>query len=112
MIIFDTNVLFGLSPDDPKSDLLLALRHSGQQQVAIPWMVLEELVAQRVLRHAEAHAEAVSAGEVDIVRAIFGHAANADPDRILRIAPNMHSDKASGRRHSQDDRKIAKGPTK
>jgi hypothetical protein len=26
-------------------------------------------------------------GEVDIVRAIFGHAANADPDRILRIAP-------------------------
>jgi hypothetical protein len=61
VIIFDTNVLFGLSPDDPKSDLLLALRHSGQQQVAIPWMVLEELVAQRVLRHAEAHAEAVSA---------------------------------------------------
>lgn len=26
-------------------------------------------------------------GEVDIVRAIFGHAANADPDRILRITP-------------------------
>jgi hypothetical protein len=26
-------------------------------------------------------------GEVDIVRAIFGHAANADPDRLLRDAP-------------------------
>lgn len=26
-------------------------------------------------------------GEVDIVRAIFGHAANADPDRLLRVAP-------------------------
>jgi hypothetical protein len=26
-------------------------------------------------------------GEVDLVRAIFGHAANADPDRLLSIAP-------------------------
>jgi hypothetical protein len=26
-------------------------------------------------------------GEVDIVRAVFGHAANADPDRLSRIAP-------------------------
>ncbi len=61
MIIFDTNVLFGLSPDDPKFDLLLALKQSGQQQVSIPWMVQEELVAQRVLTHAKAHNAAVSA---------------------------------------------------
>lgn len=26
-------------------------------------------------------------GELDIVRAVFGHAANADPDRLLRIVP-------------------------
>lgn len=61
MIIFDTCVLFGPGPDDPKFDLLRALRQSGQQQVAIPWMVQEELVAHRVLRHAKAHAEAVNA---------------------------------------------------
>lgn len=61
MIIFDTNALFGLSPDDQKFDLLRALKKSGQQQVAIPWMVLKELVAQKVLMHAEAHAAAVSA---------------------------------------------------
>lgn len=61
MIIFDTSALFGLGPDNPKLDLLRALRQSGQQQVAIPWMVQEELVAHRVLGHAKAHAEVVSA---------------------------------------------------
>ena len=61
MIIFDTSTLFGTGPDDPKFDLLRALKKSGQQQVAIPWMVQEELVAQRVLQHAKAHAAAVSA---------------------------------------------------
>ena len=61
MIIFDSSALFGLSPDDPKCDLLRALKQSGQQSVGIPWMVQEELVAQRVLRHAEAHRAAVSA---------------------------------------------------
>jgi hypothetical protein len=61
LIIFDTSALFGLSPDNPKFDLLQALKHSGQQQVSIPWMVQEELVAHRVLRHAEAHSAAVSA---------------------------------------------------
>jgi PIN domain-containing protein len=61
VIIFDTCVLRGLGSDDPKLDLLRALRQSGQQQVAIPWMVQEELVAQRVLGHAKAHADAVAA---------------------------------------------------
>lgn len=61
MIIFDSSVLYGQQPDDPKFDVLLALRQSGQQRAAIPWMVREELVAHRVLRHAQAHREAVSA---------------------------------------------------
>jgi PIN domain len=61
VIIFDSSVLYGRQPDDPKFDLLLALRQSGQQKAAIPWMVREELVAHRVLRHAQAHREAVSA---------------------------------------------------
>lgn len=61
MIIFDTSVLFGSGPDDQKFDLLRALKQAGQQQVGIPWMVREELVAQRVLKHIEAHRAAVSA---------------------------------------------------
>lgn len=61
MIIFDASVLFGFEPDDQRLDLLRALKQSGQQQVGIPWMVREELVAQRVLRNAEAHSAAVSA---------------------------------------------------
>jgi hypothetical protein len=61
VIILDSSVLYGLSPDDQKFDLLRALKQSGEQQVAIPWMIQEELVAQRALQHAEAHAEAVSA---------------------------------------------------
>lgn len=62
MIIFDTNVLFGAQPGRPqKFDLLWALKQSGQQHVSIPWMVQEELVAQRVLTRAKAHDAAVSA---------------------------------------------------
>jgi PIN domain len=61
VIIFDTSVLLALGSDDPRLDLLRALRQSGQQQVAITWMVQEELVAHRVLRHAKAYAEAVTA---------------------------------------------------
>jgi hypothetical protein len=34
-------------------------------------------------------------GEVDIVRAIFGHAAHADPSRLRRIAPQAMSGHAS-----------------
>lgn len=35
-------------------------------------------------------------GEVDIVRAIFGHAANTDPDRLLRVAPKELMGRVSG----------------
>lgn len=34
-------------------------------------------------------------GEVDIVRAIFGHAAHVDPDRLRRIAPQAISGRAA-----------------
>jgi hypothetical protein len=68
VIIFDTSTLFGPGPDDPKFDLLRALKKSGQQKVAIPWMVQEELVAQRVLQHAKAHAAVISAAR-DLTRA-------------------------------------------
>jgi hypothetical protein len=61
VIIFDSSVLFGPRPDGPKFDVLRALKQSGQQRVGIPWMVLEELVAQRVLSYDKAHREAQSA---------------------------------------------------
>ena len=61
MIVFDANALFGLSPDASKFDLLRTLKASGREKVGIPWMVREELVAQKVLRQAEAYKEAVSA---------------------------------------------------
>jgi hypothetical protein len=60
-VIIFPNALFGLSPDAPRFDLLRALKRSGRHKVAIPWMVLEGLVAQKVIRQAEAHQEAVSA---------------------------------------------------
>jgi PIN domain len=68
VIIFDTSAVFGLSPDDRKFDLLRALKQSGQQRVAIRWMVQEELVAHRVLAHEKAHAEAARAAR-DLNRA-------------------------------------------
>lgn len=61
MIIFDSNALFGLSPDAPKFDLLRAIKRSGRQKVGIPWVVLEELVGQKVLAEAAAFDKAVSA---------------------------------------------------
>ncbi|MFH8394290.1 PIN domain-containing protein [Streptomyces sp. NPDC018036] len=53
MIILDACVLWGLDLEDSSADLLRALRAVGER-VAIPWMVAEELIAQRVIRHQEA----------------------------------------------------------
>ena len=61
MIIFDTNALFGLRRDTPKFDLLRAFKLSGSQIAAVPWMVLEELVAQQVVPYVTAHDRAFSA---------------------------------------------------
>lgn len=89
MIIFDTSALFGLGPDDPKLDLLRALRQSGKQQVAIPWMVQEELVAHRVLRHAKAHAEAVTATRALNRTAPWAH--EPEPGPFAPDAPTCRS---------------------
>lgn len=61
LIIFDSSVLFGYGFDSPNFDLLRMLKQSGEHRVAIPWMVQEELVAQKTLGHAEAYKKAVSA---------------------------------------------------
>ncbi|GIJ29818.1 hypothetical protein Vqi01_49800 [Micromonospora qiuiae] len=60
MIILDTNILWGMKPDSSTADLLRALKAAGIR-VAVPWVVLEELVSHRALPYAEAHAKATSA---------------------------------------------------
>ncbi|MGC0405325.1 hypothetical protein RKD27_007969 [Streptomyces sp. SAI-126] len=60
MIILDSDVVRRLGLHDSSADLLRTLREVGER-VAIPWMVAEELVAQRVILHQETHDEAVRA---------------------------------------------------
>ncbi|MFB7609832.1 PIN domain-containing protein [Streptomyces gardneri] len=62
MIILDACIIRALGLKDSSADLLRALRAVGER-VAIPWMVAEELVAQRVILHQEAHAAADAALE-------------------------------------------------
>lgn len=61
MIIFDTNILRGVSRANPKFDVLRALKHSGVYSVGIPWMVLEELTARQALEYAASHERASTA---------------------------------------------------
>jgi hypothetical protein len=55
LIIFDTNAVDLLPPDGPRADIIRKLRESGHHRVAVPWMVLEELVAHKakpyILKH-------------------------------------------------------------
>ncbi|WP_148587969.1 PIN domain-containing protein [Streptomyces sp. WAC01526] len=60
MIILDACIIRALNLRDSSADLLRALRAVGER-VAIPWMVAEELLAQRVILHQEAHAAADAA---------------------------------------------------
>ncbi|WP_432001615.1 PIN domain-containing protein [Streptomyces sioyaensis] len=61
MIILDSCILRGISVHDSRMDLLRTIRRLGVERVSVPWMVLEELAAQKALQHQEAHAEAVKA---------------------------------------------------
>ncbi|MFC4504082.1 MULTISPECIES: PIN domain-containing protein [Streptomyces] len=61
MIILDTNILWGLTPEDGSTDLLRAIRAVGGERVAVPWMVMEELAAQQALKYQEQHARAAEA---------------------------------------------------
>ncbi|MDH6189140.1 hypothetical protein M2168_002172 [Streptomyces sp. CZ24] len=53
MIILDSNILWDIKPDDPMADLLRVLRSTGTQKVAVPWLVLEELVGQQAIKYRE-----------------------------------------------------------
>ncbi|RWZ77851.1 hypothetical protein EQK42_00535 [Streptomyces albidoflavus] len=59
MIILDSNILWDIKPDDPMADLLRVLRSTRTQKVAVPWLVLEELVGQQTIKYREKHEKAV-----------------------------------------------------
>ncbi|MFF9142472.1 hypothetical protein ACF09G_33470 [Streptomyces albogriseolus] len=61
MIILDTNILWGLTPEDSGADFLRAIKAVGGERVAVPWMVLEELVAQKAIKHEQSHEKAIEA---------------------------------------------------
>ncbi|MGC0334880.1 hypothetical protein RKD23_007957 [Streptomyces sp. SAI-170] len=51
MIILDSCILRGLSLEDSNTDLLRTIRTSRVERVAAPWMVLEELAAQKAVAY-------------------------------------------------------------
>ncbi|MEU6928961.1 PIN domain-containing protein [Streptomyces sp. NPDC046374] len=59
MIILDTNILKQVSLRGLEAELLRAIRASGAEQVAAPWIALEEIAAQEALRYAQKHEEAL-----------------------------------------------------
>jgi predicted nucleic acid-binding protein len=65
MIIFDANILYGVTRANPKFDVLRALKHSNTYSVGIPWMVLEELTAKQTLEYVKAYKRA-SEGVADL----------------------------------------------
>ncbi|MFI1408730.1 PIN domain-containing protein [Streptomyces sp. NPDC020707] len=63
MIILDTSILRSFSPDSDSADLLRAIRALNVERVVVPWMVLEELVAQQAVKYRDKHERALQAVE-------------------------------------------------
>jgi hypothetical protein len=63
LIILDTSILRTFSPESSSADLLRAIRTLDAEGVGAPWMVLEELAAQQVIKYREKHERAVQAME-------------------------------------------------
>ncbi len=51
VIIFDTNALNNIQLESPRADIMRKFRASAQHRVAVPWMVLEELVAHQATNY-------------------------------------------------------------
>lgn len=51
MILLDTNILRGMSLSSVSADLIKTIRAAGVQEVAVPWVVMEELAAQHAVRY-------------------------------------------------------------
>ncbi|MFE0462557.1 PIN domain-containing protein [Kitasatospora sp. NPDC058965] len=61
MIIFDTNAVNLINPDSSRADIIRKLRRSGHHAVAVPWMVLEEMVAHQAKQYMARHQAVVKA---------------------------------------------------
>ncbi|MFD3728756.1 PIN domain-containing protein [Streptomyces sp. NPDC058671] len=61
MIILDSCVIRGMGLEDSKAELLRAIARTKTERVGAPWMVVEELVAQKALEYNSAHEAAASA---------------------------------------------------
>ncbi|WP_030303125.1 PIN domain-containing protein [Streptomyces katrae] len=53
MIILDANILKSVSLRGLEAELLRAIRASGVEEIAAPWIAVEEIAAQEALRYAE-----------------------------------------------------------
>jgi len=61
LIILDTSILRSFALDSVSTDLLRTIRTSGVDRVAVPWVVLEELSAQRAVPYREQYEKARAA---------------------------------------------------
>lgn len=60
MIIFDTNAVNLLPPSGLRADIIRKLRQSGHHKVAVPWMVMEELVAHQTKHYPDKYRAVVN----------------------------------------------------
>ncbi|GAA3299100.1 hypothetical protein GCM10020295_36420 [Streptomyces cinereospinus] len=63
LIILDTCIIRGLGLESASAELLRTIRESGIEDVAVPWIVMEELAAQHAVTYMTKYAAAVGALE-------------------------------------------------
>ncbi|KAF3465941.1 PIN domain-containing protein [Streptomyces sp. Tu 3180] len=61
MIILDTSILRAISPDSSSANLLHAISVAAHETIAMPWMVREELAAQKAIKYQDMHTKAAEA---------------------------------------------------
>lgn len=61
ILILDTNAVRMLNPNGSNADVLRIIKTSGKVKVAVPEMVLHEMIAQQVIEYREAYVKAESA---------------------------------------------------
>ncbi|MET8481972.1 PIN domain-containing protein [Streptomyces clavifer] len=85
ILIFDTNAVRMLNPESGNADLLRIFKTSGKAKVAIPEMVLQEMIAQQIIEYREAYSIAESA----VRRANGRHPGRMKPIRTVRPDPDL-----------------------
>ncbi|MFE9440744.1 PIN domain-containing protein [Streptomyces sp. NPDC006602] len=61
ILILDTNAVRMLNPNGSNADVLRIIKTSGKAKIAVPEMVLHEMLAQQVIEYRDAYVKAVSA---------------------------------------------------